>query len=63
MAQYIKRIGMYKTKSKNIVGLAKSLVENFGGQVPDDYGALVSLREWAERQPMLSSLWASGIRG
>jgi len=43
VAQYIKRIGMYKTKSKNIVGLAKSLVENFGGQVPDDYGALVSL--------------------
>ena len=31
VAQYIKRIGMYKTKSKNIVGLAKSLVENFGG--------------------------------
>ena len=25
------------------MGLAKSLVENFGGQVPDDYGALVSL--------------------
>ncbi len=43
VAQYIKRIGMYKTKSKNIVGLAKSLVENFGGQVPDDYDALVSL--------------------
>ena len=43
VAQYIKRIGMYKTKSKNIVGLAKSLVENFGGQVPDDYGAHVSL--------------------
>ena len=42
VAQYIKRIGMYKTKSKNIVGLAKSLVD-FGGQVPDDYGALVSL--------------------
>ena len=43
VAQYITRMGMYKTKSKNIVGLAKSLVENFGGQVPDDYGALVSL--------------------
>ncbi len=26
VAEYIKRIGMYKTKSKNIVGLAKSLV-------------------------------------
>ena len=26
VAEYIKRIGMYKTKSKNIVGLAKVLV-------------------------------------
>lgn len=40
---YIKRIGMYKTKSKNIVALAKRLVEDFGGKVPQDYDALVSL--------------------
>lgn len=43
VAEYIKRIGMYKTKSKNIVGLAKNLVEKFDGQVPDNYDALVSL--------------------
>lgn len=43
VAEYIKRIGMYKTKSKNIVGLAKALVNDFGGEVPDDYDALVSL--------------------
>ena len=43
VAEYIKRIGMYKTKSKNIVGLAKALVEKYDGQVPDDYDALVSL--------------------
>ncbi len=43
VAEYIKRIGMYKTKSKNIIGLAKSLVENYEGKVPDDYDALVSL--------------------
>ena len=40
---YIKRIGMYKTKAKNIVGMAKELVEKHGGQVPDDYDALVAL--------------------
>ena len=34
---------MYKTKSKNIVGLAKSLVDNYGGEVPDNYDDLVSL--------------------
>lgn len=43
VAEYIKRIGMYKTKSKNIVGLAKALVNDFGGEVPEDYDALVSL--------------------
>ena len=43
VAEYIKRIGMYKTKSRNIVGMAKALVENYGGLVPDDYDALVSL--------------------
>ena len=43
VAEYIKRIGLYKTKSKNIVGLAKNLVEKFDGQVPDNYDALVSL--------------------
>ncbi|MFR2966453.1 MAG: endonuclease III domain-containing protein [Anaerovoracaceae bacterium] len=32
VAEYIKRIGMYKTKSKNIVGLAKALVENYSGR-------------------------------
>ena len=40
---YIKRIGMYRTKAKNIVKMAQMLVERFGGQVPEDYEALVSL--------------------
>lgn len=39
----IRRIGMYKTKAKNIVGMAKALVEKHGGQVPEDYDALVAL--------------------
>ena len=39
----IKRIGMYKTKSKNIVGLANALVEKYDGEVPNEYDALVSL--------------------
>ena len=34
---------MYKTKSKNIVSMAKMLVENFGGKVPDTYEELISL--------------------
>ena len=43
VAEYIRRIGMYKTKSKNIVSMAKMLVENFGGKVPDTYEELISL--------------------
>ena len=41
--EYIRRIGMYKTKAKNIVGMAKALVEKHNGQVPEDYNALVEL--------------------
>lgn len=40
---YIRRIGMYKTKSKNIIGLAEALEEKHGGEVPNDYDALVDL--------------------
>ncbi|MBR3755637.1 MAG: endonuclease III [Firmicutes bacterium] len=43
VSTYIKRIGMYKTKAKNIVGMAKKLVEEHGGQVPEDYDKLVAL--------------------
>lgn len=39
----IRRIGMYKTKAKNIVGMAKALVEKHEGKVPEDYDALVAL--------------------
>lgn len=39
----IRTIGMYKTKSKNIIALAKGLVENYGGEVPGDYEKLIQL--------------------
>ncbi|MGN0736087.1 MAG: endonuclease III [Anaerovoracaceae bacterium] len=43
VSEYIKRIGMYKTKARNIVGMAQKIVSDYGGQVPEDYDALVSL--------------------
>lgn len=43
VSEYIKRIGMYKTKSKNIVGMAKVLAEKYDGEVPEDYDQLVEL--------------------
>lgn len=39
----IKRIGLYRTKAKNLVGLAKMLVELHGGEVPNDFEAVVAL--------------------
>ncbi len=41
--EIIRTIGMYRTKSKNIIALSRELTERFGGGVPDDYDALVSL--------------------
>lgn len=41
--EYIRRIGMYKTKAKNIVGMAKELCDKHDGKVPEDYDALVAL--------------------
>ncbi len=41
--EIIKKIGMYKTKSKNIIAMAKNIVSDFGGEVPCDYDKLVSL--------------------
>ena len=43
VAEYIKRIGMYHTKAKNIVAMAQKLCADFGGQVPDNYDDLISL--------------------
>lgn len=40
---YIKRIGMYHQKAKNIVRLAGILAEEYGGEVPQDRAALEAL--------------------
>ena len=39
----LKSIGMYRTKARNIINLTKQLCEKYGGSVPHDYDALVSL--------------------
>ena len=43
VADYIKSCGLYKTKSKDIVAMARVLCEQYGGQVPDSLDALISL--------------------
>jgi endonuclease-3 len=39
----IKTIGLYRTKAKNVVALSQKLLDEFGGQVPDNREALVTL--------------------
>ncbi len=40
---YIKTIGLYRNKAKNVIALSKALIEQYGGEVPEDRDALVEL--------------------
>ena len=40
---YVKSIGLYKNKAKNVVALSRRLIEDYGGEVPEDRAALESL--------------------
>jgi len=43
LRDYIKTIGLYKTKAKNVIALSQRLVDVFGSQVPDNRPDLESL--------------------
>jgi endonuclease III len=43
VTDYIKTIGLYRTKAKNVVATCRILLDQFGGEVPDDREALESL--------------------
>ncbi|MFZ0009659.1 MAG: endonuclease III [Steroidobacteraceae bacterium] len=40
---YIRPVGLYNTKSKNLIGLAQALIDRHGGEVPGDRAALEAL--------------------
>ncbi len=40
---YVRSIGLYRGKARNLVALAGLLLERHGGEVPDDFGAVVAL--------------------
>lgn len=40
---YISRIGLYKTKARNVAAMSSILLEQYGGQVPNDRAALEAL--------------------
>src|SRR5215204_7068133 len=43
LRNYIKTIGLYRTKAKNLIALSNKLVEEHGGEVPRDRAALEAL--------------------
>jgi endonuclease-3 len=43
VTEYIKTIGLYRTKAKNVIATCRILVEQYDGQVPDNREALEAL--------------------
>lgn len=43
LAEYIKTIGLYRTKAKNVIATCQRLLEQHGGKVPEDRNALEAL--------------------
>ncbi len=43
LTNYIKTIGLYRNKAKNVIALSKALLERCGGEVPHDRDALETL--------------------
>ena len=43
VTEYIKTIGLYRNKAKNVVALSKKLIDEHGGEVPADRDALMEL--------------------
>ena len=39
----VKSCGLYRTKAKSLIEMSKQLIENFDGEVPDDFDDLMSL--------------------
>jgi len=43
LADYIKTIGLYRNKAKNVIALSQQLLDRHGGAVPDDRASLQDL--------------------
>ncbi len=43
LREYIKTIGLYRNKARNVIALSQKLIDEFGGEVPHSREALQSL--------------------
>lgn len=44
LIDYIKTIGLFRTKAKNVIALSQLLIERHGGEVPHTHAELVTVR-------------------
>ncbi len=63
LKSYIKTIGLYNNKAKNIIALSKMLVEQFDSEMPDDFESLRKLPGVGRKSAnvMLNSLWGHKV--
>ncbi len=57
---YLKHIGLYHAKAKNVVALARELVEKYGGRVPDDLDKLIVLPGVGRKTANCTMIYAFG---
>jgi len=43
LINYIKKIGLYNSKAKNIILLSKELINKYDGRIPEDFDKLITL--------------------
>ncbi len=56
---YIKTIGLYRNKAKNVIALSEKLIAEFGGEVPRTRAEIESLPGAGARPRMSCSTWRS----
>jgi len=43
LKKYIRTIGLFNSKAKNVISLSETLIEKHNGRVPDDFDSLIAL--------------------
>lgn len=63
LKEYIKTIGLFNTKAKNIIALSKVLVEKYQGNVPNTFETLHELPGVGRKSAnvMLNSIWGEPV--
>lgn len=60
LKQYIKTIGLFNAKAKNVIALSETLVKEYGGKIPEDRAALEKLAGVGRKT---ASVWLNCARG